>query len=69
MNLHNLKKHKRLFIVACIVFILGIGGIMNISNCFIKTDTIDAVVVKSYQGRRTGRRGRSRSRTRLMYVE
>lgn len=42
---------------------------MNISNCFIKTDTIDAVVVKSYQGRRTGRRGRSRSRTRLMYVE
>lgn len=69
MNLHNLKKHKCLFIVACIAFIFGIGGIMEISNCFVKTDTIDAVVVKAYQGRRTGRRGRSKSRTRLMYVE
>lgn len=69
MNSHNLKKHKRLFIIACIAFIFGIGGIMEISNCFIKTDAIDAVVVKAYQGRRTGRRGRSKSRTRLMYVE
>ncbi len=34
MNLHNLKNHKHLFIVACIVFILGIGGIMNISTYY-----------------------------------
>lgn len=40
MNSHNLKKHKRLFIIACIAFIFGIGGIMEISNCFVKTDTI-----------------------------
>ena len=31
-NLYNIKKHKHLFIIACIVFLFGIGGIMNISK-------------------------------------
>lgn len=34
MNLHNLKKHMRLFIIACIAFIFGIGGIMEISTYY-----------------------------------